>query len=269
MAVRIGHASIDENGKIKNGKAGDQTGKEVKISNWYPHKKGWVLLRCVDPEKAALIAECMEKACRNVLIGYDQWQRDSLFNYLKDKCFDPDRLDVAKETDCSALIRVCIAYAFGKDVAGNIRTVNLPETLVKTGLFKMYTSDKYCKSSDYLRRGDILCTPVSGHVVCVLDDGPLAYTTSEAATEAAHAFDAALLGTYKTTGKLNIRSGAGTKANTFGDDKTILVNVPKDTQLLCLGAYTTVGTRKWLYVHFELGGVVYTGFASTKYLVKG
>ena len=31
MAVRIGHASIDENGKANSGAAGDQNGKEVLI----------------------------------------------------------------------------------------------------------------------------------------------------------------------------------------------------------------------------------------------
>ena len=31
--IKIGHASIDENGKITGGKAGDQTGKEVCIRN--------------------------------------------------------------------------------------------------------------------------------------------------------------------------------------------------------------------------------------------
>ena len=267
MAVRIGHASIDERGKIKEGKAGDQTGREVCIRNWWEHKKGWVLLRCKDPALRRLIAECMEKACRNDKLGYDQWQRDTAYNYLKDKGFDPDMLDVLKETDCSALIRLCIAYAFGEDVVGNIRTVNLPSALVKSGHFIKYTADKFCKSSDYLRRGDILCTPVSGHTVCVLDDGAKVATT-EVATEGAKSFDAALAGTYKTINSLNIRSGAGTAANTFGKDKTILVNIPKDFQVQCLGAYTEVSGRKWLYVHFEYGGIVYMGFASSKYLKK-
>ena len=35
MGVKIGHARIDENGRAKNGKAGDQTKKEVMISDWY------------------------------------------------------------------------------------------------------------------------------------------------------------------------------------------------------------------------------------------
>ena len=75
MAVRIGHASKDENSKIQNGSAGDQTGKEVCIRDWYKHSKGWVVLRCKDAAKREKIAEAMEKACKNSQIGYDQNQR--------------------------------------------------------------------------------------------------------------------------------------------------------------------------------------------------
>lgn len=171
MAVRIGHASGDENGNIKNGSAGDQTGKEVCIRNWYQHKKGWVVLRCKDPEKRLLIAEAMEKACANSNIGYDQNQRDTLFNAVKSLGFDPSKVTKKVETDCSALVRVCIAYAYGEDIAGNIRTITEPAALVKTGEFEKLTSDKYCKSTDYLLRGDVLCTCESGHTVVCLDNG--------------------------------------------------------------------------------------------------
>lgn len=178
MAVRIGHASKDENSKIKNGSAGDQTGKEVCIRDWYKHSKGWVVLRCKDAAKREKIAEAMEKACKNSQIGYDQNQRDTLFNNVKDKGFDPSKTTKKVETDCSALVRVCIAYAFGEDVAGNIRTIGEPAALTKTGFFTKYISAKYCASSDYLMRGDILCTPVSGHTVVVLDNGAKVTTAS-------------------------------------------------------------------------------------------
>lgn len=183
MAVKIGHASKDENSKTKNGSAGDQTGKEVCIRDWYLHSKSWVVLRCKDAAKREKIAEAMEKACKNSQIGYDQNQRDTLFNNVKTRGYDPSKTTKKVETDCSALVRVCIAYAYGSDKAGNIRTISEPATLVNTGLFTKYTSAKYCKSSDYLRRGDILCTPVSGHTVVVLDDGakvtPAATTTDK------------------------------------------------------------------------------------------
>ena len=40
MSVKIGSARIDENGRAKGGKAGDQTGREVSTQSWYRHAKG-------------------------------------------------------------------------------------------------------------------------------------------------------------------------------------------------------------------------------------
>ena len=169
--VKIGHASIDERGKITGGSAGDQTGKEVCVRDWYLHKKGWVVLRCKNPQKRLLIAEAMEKACGNSHIGYDQNQRDSLFSAVKGLGFDPSKVTTKVETDCSALVRVCIAYAYGRDLVGNIRTISEPDMLVATGEFEKLTDDKYCTSSKYLLRGDVLVTPTSGHTVVCLDNG--------------------------------------------------------------------------------------------------
>ena len=42
MAVYIGQASIDEHGGIKNGQAGNQSGRELNKSGWY--SGGWTLL---------------------------------------------------------------------------------------------------------------------------------------------------------------------------------------------------------------------------------
>ena len=75
MAVKIGSARIDENGHAYNGKAGDQTGKEVSTQNWYLHSKGWRVYRAKNPAVAEKIAICMERACSNAAIGYDQYQR--------------------------------------------------------------------------------------------------------------------------------------------------------------------------------------------------
>ena len=40
-ADNIVHASLNENGGIKNGQPGDQTGKEICIRSYYNHKNGW------------------------------------------------------------------------------------------------------------------------------------------------------------------------------------------------------------------------------------
>jgi hypothetical protein len=192
---------------------------------------------------------------------------------VKNKGFDPSKTTKKVETDCSALVRVCIAYAYGKDVVGNIRTISEPATLVKTGLFTKHTSAKYCKSSDYLKCGDILCTPTSGHTVVVLKDGAKADsssdTTSTPTVKTVKAKDSAkkkmssLAGTYKVTAKdgLNVRHGAGI-------EKTKMVTIPEGTKVKNYGYYTSVGDTKWLYVQFTYKGVTYTGFCSKKYLKK-
>ena len=272
MAVKIGHASIDENNKAKGGSAGDQTQKEVCTRNWYLHSKGWVVLRCKDAGKREKIAEAMEKACKNDQIGYDQNQRDSLFNNIKNSGFDPAKTTKAVETDCSALVRVCIAYAYGADKAGNIRTVSEPSTLVKTGLFEKYTDDKHCKSSDYLMRGDILCTPVSGHTAVVLANGNKAgsststsetpVTKEQKATDSARNYLETIKGTYTVTASsLNVRNGAGIT-------KKKMCAIPKGTKVKCYGYYTSVLGVKWLYIQFTYNGTKYTGFASGSYLQK-
>lgn len=268
MSVKIGHAAKDENNKITGGNAGDQTEREVRIDDYYVHSKGWVVLRCKDAAKREKIALAMEKACKNNQIGYDQNQRNTLFDNVKNKGFDPSKTTKNVETDCSGLTRVCIAYAYGSDKAGNIRTSDLPDTLVKTGLFTKYTSDKYCKSSDYLRRGDILCTPVKGHVIVVLGNGAKVIVAKKVAKEVPKSSSKSVIGTYKTTAKLNIRNGAGTQKNKHGSDKTVLVNIPKGTKITCDGRYTTITGNKWLYVQFTYKNIAYTGFASSKYLVK-
>ena len=178
MAVRIGHASGDENRKATGGKSGDQTGKEVCIRDWYLHNKGWVVLRCNDADKREKIAEAMEKACANGKIGYDQGQRETLFDNVKNNGFDPSKVTKSVEVDCSSLVRVCVAYAYNEDIAGYITTASEASALVKTGHFTKLTSDDYCKSSDYLLRGDILCTRTKGHTVVVLDNGAKAMVTT-------------------------------------------------------------------------------------------
>lgn len=72
-AVKIGNASIDENGNAYGGAAGDQTGKEVLTKNWYLHKKGWRIIRHKNIDIADRIATAMERACANNNIGYDQY----------------------------------------------------------------------------------------------------------------------------------------------------------------------------------------------------
>lgn len=167
MAVKIGSARIDENGKAHGGAAGDQTGKEVSTQNWY--SRNWRVFRAKDEAKAKLIAKAMQAACDNKNIGYDQYQRNTLYNQVKPYGYDPAKATKRCETDCSALVRVCCAYA--GIIMSDFNTSSEPSRLMDSGEFVELTGSKYTGRSDYLGVGDILCTKTKGHTVVVLTNG--------------------------------------------------------------------------------------------------
>lgn len=177
MAVKIGSARMGENGKITGGKPGDQTGREVSTQNWYAHSKGWRVFRAKNAGVGHKIAECMEKICANDKIGYNQAQRGTLYAAVKGHGFDPDALKLKVNTDCSAAVRVCCCYA-GITV-GNFNTSNEASYLLATGAFVELTGSEYTRSSDRLRKGDILVTRTKGHTVVVLTDGKKAESAPE------------------------------------------------------------------------------------------
>ena len=167
MSVKIGHARIDENGRAKNGKAGDQTKKEVMISNWYDGN--WhTVFRAKNSKQAEKIAKCCEMGCANSHIGYDQNQRTTLYEAAKPYGFDVSKIKKNVETDCSAFVSVCCNYA-GIKVSANNWTGEQKAILKKTGAFEILTDAKYTKSSAYLKRGDILLK--NGHTAIVITDG--------------------------------------------------------------------------------------------------
>lgn len=168
--VRIGSARFDENGKAAGGRAGDQTGKEVSVQSWYAHKKGWIILRAKDDTTREKIAQCMEAACSNNHIGYDQNQRTWLYQVAQKIGFNVARVTVDCETDCSELVHVCLAYA--GIMVPTFNTSTERAVLERTGKFQTITKSTYTQSSEYLMRGDILVTAQKGHTAVVLDNGP-------------------------------------------------------------------------------------------------
>lgn len=83
MSLIVGSARIDENDNLKNGKAGDQTGKEVSTQAYYTHKKGWYVFRPKSVAHANALALAMKQACNNNKIGYDQNERNGVIAQLK------------------------------------------------------------------------------------------------------------------------------------------------------------------------------------------
>ncbi len=265
MAVRIGHARIDERGKASGGALGDNNGKEVMISNWY--NKPWIaVFRAKDANVAEKIAKAMEAACANNNIGYDQGNRTSLYNLAKNNGWNIAAVGLC-ETDCSALVSVCVNAA-GISVSKDMYTGNEKTVLNATGKFTCYTSSDYCTSSSKLQRGDILLG--KGHTAIVVSGNASSgtsttnttkTTSNKTATKAATSKDASLAGTYKTTANLNMRNGAGT-------GEAVMVTLPKGTACQCYGYYSVSAGTKWLYVVATVNGAKYTGFCSSKYLKK-
>ena len=169
MAVKIGSARIDENGHISGGRAGDQTGKEVSTQAWYKHSKGWRVFRAKSAEARERIAWDMQAACDNPHIGYDQGQRGTLYSVSKPLGFNCAKVTANCETDCSALVRVCCAYA--GILLGAFNTSGEASALLGSGKFTELTAAKYTDNPDYLLRGDILVTKSKGHTAVVLTSG--------------------------------------------------------------------------------------------------
>lgn len=271
--LNIGHASIDERGRINGGQAGDQTGKEVCIRGWYAG--GWnLLLRPKSAEVAERMAAACETLCRGNLVGYDQYQRNSLWDELEKVGWDAGKLTVKCETDCSAFMAACARCAgvnvprvslgggkYNAPVTGTMR-----RAFTVTGQFDALTARKYLDRETYLKRGDILVRE-SGHTAMVLSYGGGEAVEEKAArevkaSEAAQAFDRLAAGTYVCNATaLNVRDGAGT-------GKKVLTTLRRGDAVQCYGYLSVTGSIRWLYVQFVRDGVRYTGFASAQYLQK-
>lgn len=169
MTVYIGNAVGDEHGKASGGEPGDQTGKELRIQPWYKSAKGWLVFRPKSYEVAQKLAYDMRAACNNPNIGYDQKQRNTLYNVASRFGFDCKEVDEPCECDCSSLVRVCLAYAGIK--TGNFNTASEPSVLKKTGAFDEMIGPEYTDESGWLKTGDILVTAVKGHTAIVLNNG--------------------------------------------------------------------------------------------------
>ena len=178
MAVKIGHASIDERGKINGGAAGDSTGGEVFIREWYNGK--WnVVLR---PKKAIIAeksAKACEAACSNNKIGYDQYQRNTLYTQAKAVNWDISKIKTACECDCSSLMHICAMIGGAKLSYGSngLCTFNMVKAFVDSGDYEKLTANKYLTSDKFLKRGDILVRE-SGHTAMVLGNGSNAASES-------------------------------------------------------------------------------------------
>ena len=182
MAVKIGHASIDERGKINGGTAGDSTGGEVCTRGWY--NGNWnVVLRPKNATIAEKSAKACEAACANNKVGYDQYQRNTLYTQAKAKNWDISKITTACECDCSSLMHLCAMIGGAKLTYGSngLCTFNMVKAFVDSGDYEKLTANKHLTSDKYLKRGDILVRE-SGHTAMVLVNGSNASSSTNSAS---------------------------------------------------------------------------------------
>lgn len=168
--IKCGWASIGETGSGRNNKAGDQTGREVKIGNWYYFGQTQVF-RWKDRDLAKKYAKIVEALCNNDNVGYDMADRTTLYDLLEKNGWNYKAVNKKVECDCSQLVASAICATMGKAVVKNsMYTGNLKSQLTKTGLFTIKTAKKYLDDDDYLETGDIINAP-EHHVISALENG--------------------------------------------------------------------------------------------------
>ena len=156
----ISNSGSDENGAYSGGQAGDQTGKEWRMRDWY--NRPWTcVLRYPDQKVALKIAQLAIDAALNDHIGYDQSQNRTYLAQLKSVGWEPSKITVNCEADCSAGVCANVTaagYLIGIKALQNhtgTYTGNMRSALTKAG-FQLLTDSKYLTSGDYLLPGDIL-----------------------------------------------------------------------------------------------------------------
>lgn len=156
----ISNSGHDENNKYSGGQAGDQTGTEWQMRSWY--NRPWTcVLRYPDQKVGLKLAQLAIDAALNDKIGYDQSQNRTYLAQLKAGGWDPAKITVACEADCSA--GVCANVTAAGYLLGiralqthtGTYTGNMRSALTKAG-FTLLTDSKYLTSGDYLLPGDIL-----------------------------------------------------------------------------------------------------------------
>ena len=153
--VTIAHAVGSEDGG-KTGKLGDQTGKEVRIQEWYASGGKWdAVIRCKNEANRLKIARNAEAGARNPLLGYSQPNRYTAYDQIKYKGYDYTKLDKPGDTDCSQMTTTNSSYA-GYAIPRDTYTGNMLERYKATKAFKIYKSDKYTLGYKKLVPGDIL-----------------------------------------------------------------------------------------------------------------
>ena len=253
MAIKIGHASIDENQGIKGGKAGDQTGKEVCIRNWYSGPTGgWnVLLVCTDTILAQRAANYMKAICEDNDFGYDQGQRTTGYTTIVNAGGDVSKA-APGEFDCSSLAAACYRLAGLTNVNVNGTTSTLRKELMSTGKFIEYTDSVHLTTDDYALPGSLYLRE-GKHIVMALEAGSKAGKTTAATniTVDVNSNEATIWNFFKNKGFTNYAI-AGLMGNLYAESGLSQINLQNsgNKKLGMTDAEYTVAVDNGSYTNF-------------------
>lgn len=172
----LSNCGSDEYGGAYGGQAGDQTGREYRLIPWYDGN--WThVFRYPNKQAQNLIARLAIQAALNDLIGYDQSQRLTFWQHLKASDYDPSKITIACETDCSAstaAILKAVGIRLDIDDLANIdpsmSTWTEVEELENAGL-TVFTDSNHLNGYN-LEPGDVLLK--YGHTTIYVGSGDLA-----------------------------------------------------------------------------------------------
>lgn len=256
--MSIANSGHDERGKYSGGKAGDQTGSEWEIRSWY--NRPWNFVARFDTAIGTDIAKLARNAANNEHIGYDQSQRTTFWDLLKNaKNYDPANITKDCESDCSAgvaSIVKAVGYRKGltklQNVPVSMWTGNERECLRKAGA-TILTDSKYLTSDAYLKPGDILCN--EQHHTCInLTTGSKVKTSTAKPSGTKY---------YIKTKTLNVRNMPSTAKNgtkvvgtLHKNDVVYLTNVKTNAKGNTWGKIS-YGTYKGSYIAVKYNDEVY------------
>lgn len=159
--MSISNCGHDERNRYSGGQAGDQSKTEWYIRPWW--NDSWnVVLRHPDAKTRNLIADMAIKAAQNDLIGYDQNERLTFWNHLKASNYDPAKITIKCEADCSSGVAAIVkgaGYRLGNTAMQNVNpsiTTWSEKNALKAAGFQVLTDSKYLTSDAYLLAGDVL-----------------------------------------------------------------------------------------------------------------
>lgn len=140
MTYWVSNCSKNEHGWAHGGEAGDQTRVEYYIRPWYSYDQDKTA-RHPDEAVRYLIAKMAVQAADNDRIGYDQGDRLSMWAQLQRAGYDPSRITVPCEADCSSST-AAIVKAVGH-VLGDAKLERVPDYMTT------WTEEAFLKTAGF------------------------------------------------------------------------------------------------------------------------